>query len=201
MWRSAILLLLLSASVRAWDGAAVELATQMRAAGLDSNECYQVRNLVFTKEDIRFYLTEGFLIFGKPVDGRRRSAVFVAEVEAGDAEVLVFPPSRSERLSLARTAGSPNLSEHFKLAVMIFSDDTYETLSRQIQEAGEPRRSPERGVLLEESWAGIVRNLTSSFETRLVHDALAADGTAKGFFHAAVSGANLGNFDLVYDPL
>jgi len=31
-----------------------------------------------------------------------------------------FPPSRAERLSLARAADSPNLNEHFKLAVMIF---------------------------------------------------------------------------------
>ncbi len=196
----AALLLWLPLTLPAATGAAAELVDQIREAGLDSSECYRVRDLDFAKEDVRFYFTDGYLIFGKPVNGRRYSAVFVAEVEAGDAEVLVFPPSRSERLSLARATGSPNLNEHFKLAVMIFTDDTYEVLSKQIREAGEPRQSPERGVLLEEAWTSMVRNLTASFETRLVRDLFSSRGPSAGFFYAGIAGERLGNFDVVYDP-
>ncbi len=167
---------------------------QIREAGLDSERCYRVRDLDFAKEDVRFYFTDGYLTFGKPVDGRRYSAVFMAEVEAGDAEILVFPPSRSERLSLARATGSPNLNEHFKLAAMLFTDDTYEVLSKQIREAGEPRKSPERGVLLAEAWNSGGPQSHSSFETRLVHDLFSSRGPSAGFFYAADCGGALREF-------
>src|SRR5512141_1402839 len=105
MKRLVVLLLLFTLRLAAWEGAAADLAARIQAAGLDPDQCYAVRDLSFTKEDVRFYLTDGYLVFGKAVDGRHYSAVFVTEAEAGDAEMLVFPPSRSERLSLARAAG------------------------------------------------------------------------------------------------
>ena len=95
----AALCLTLPASLWAWTGSAGELASQMRGAGLDRDECYHVRELTYVKEDLRFYLTDGYLIFGKSVDGHRHAAVFAAETDAGDAEVLLFPPTRSERMS------------------------------------------------------------------------------------------------------
>ncbi len=194
----AVLVLLLPPSLSAWSGPASELAGQLRSAGLDPDECYHVRDLAFAREDLRFYFTDGYLIFGKPVDGQRRSAVFAAETDGGDAEVLLFPATRSERMSLARSADSPNLNEHFKLAVMLFSDDTYRVMFKQIEAAG-AGKSAERGLLLEGEWNSVVRNLAASFETRLVSDALSAT-TARGFFFATVTGDRLGNFDLFYDP-
>jgi len=199
-WLALLLLLVVPVAQGAWEGTAAELAAQIRTAGLDRDECYRVREVNFAKEDLRFYFTEGYLIFGKPVDGRRHSALFLGEVEAGDAEVLVFPPTRSERLSMSRAAKSPNLNEHFKLAVMLFSDDTYEILSRQILDAGEPRKSPEMGVMLEQDWNYTVGNLASSFEIRLVEDALTPADPSMGFFFATVRGEQLGNFDILYDP-
>ena len=124
MKRLAAWLLLACLRLPAWDGAAADFANRIREAGLDPDQCYAVRDLSFTKEDVRFYLTDGYIAFGKPVDGRRYSAIFLTEAEDGDAEVLVFPPSRSERLSLARAGATPNFNEHFKLALMLFTDDT-----------------------------------------------------------------------------
>jgi hypothetical protein len=200
MKRLAALFLLACLRLPAWEGAAADLASRVREAGLDPDQCYAVRDLSFTKEDVRFYLTDGYVVFGKPVDGRRYSAVFLAEAEEGDAEMLVFPPSRSERLSLARAAGMPNFNEHFKLAIMLFTDDTYEMFSREIQRAAEPRKSPEWGLLLAEAWNPVLRNLVSSFETRLIRDSLDARGSAGGFFYSAVRGDRLGDFDVIYDP-
>jgi hypothetical protein len=201
MRRLAVLLLLLPFHLPAADGKAADLANQLRSAGLDGEECYRVRDLSFSKQDIRLYLTDGYLIFGKAVDGRRHSAVFVADDDGGDAEILLFPPNRSERLSLARATDSPNLSEHFKTAVMIFTDDTYATLLKQILEPGDPRKSPERAVLLEQAWNSVVRNLTSSFEVRLVADIASSRTSADGFFYSAIGGGKLGNFDVMHDPL
>jgi len=179
---------------------AADLAAEVRAAGLDHEQCYRIRDLSLTKEDLRFYFTDGYLVFGKPVSGRRHSAVFLGDVEAGDAEVLVFPPTRSERMSLARRTKSPNLNEHFRLAVMIFSDDTYEVLREQIESGGRPQKTPEQGILAANRLDSVIRNLTSSFEVRLMEDVLGETPPAEGFFFASLRGEKLGNFDVLYDP-
>src|SRR5262245_54116659 len=99
---------------------AADLARGIGSAGLDPAACYRVRDISIVKEDARLYLTDGYLIFGKEIEGARISAVFTAEVEGGDAEVLLMPPTRSERRSLASYTGAPNLDEHFDAAVLIF---------------------------------------------------------------------------------
>jgi hypothetical protein len=194
------LLLFLPACLSAAEGRAAELARLIRETSLDQQECYRVRDLRFAKEDVRFYLTDGYLIFGKPVDGLHLSAVFTTEVGGGDAEMLLFPPSRGERLSIAKATGSPTFNEHFKLAVMIFTDDTYQTLYKQIHGGGAPRKSLERGVLMEQQWTSVVRNLISSFEMRVLQDLLGARRPSSGFFYAGIGSNRLGNFDVVYDP-
>ncbi len=179
---------------------ASDLAAAIRGAGLDPEKCYRVRDLSFTREDLRFYFTEGYLILGKPVAGRPVSAVFSGEVEGGDAELIVLPPTRDERQSLARFTGSPNLNEHFLGAVMLFTDDT----AREIEETLRRRNAqavPEAGLLLAASWDGVVRNLGDSFNIRLIEDLLGPDtaGAGQGFFYAAIRGRQFGNFDVQSD--
>ena len=177
-----------------------ELAHQVLDAGLDPRECFHVRDLQFGREDARIYLTEGYLIFGKEVGGRRVSAVFSADVEGGDAEILLLPPNRSERLSLASFTGAPNLDEHFQSAVFIFSDDTYPELLKLAGRGGEPRRDPEHGAGMLPDWDPVVRNLGQSFQVRLVKDLLGSRSAPNGFFYGALVGRRVGNFDFLYDP-
>ncbi len=187
-------------SLAATGGPTAELGRRIVDAGLDPDECYQVRDLRISREDLRIYLTEGYLIFGKAVDGSRLTAVFSGEVENGDAEVLLMPPSRAERMSLASYAQAPNLNEHFRTGVLIFTDETYADLLKQIQARGAPRKNAERGALLADQWNSVVRNFASSFQIRLVADLLGGNRRQNGFFYAAISGRKLGNFDLLYDP-
>jgi hypothetical protein len=194
------LALILSAFGARAETSVRELARRILDSGLDPDECYQVRDLRFAREDARFYLTEGILIFGKPVNGVRLSAVFSADVEGGDAEMLLLPPTRSERLSLASFAGSPNLNEHFHSAVLIFSDDTYPELMKLIAANGPPRKRPERGVLLAQQWDQVIRNLSQSFQIRTIKDLLGETRARTGFFYAGLAGKKLGNFDFYYDP-
>ncbi len=56
--------------------------------------------------------------------GRRLAAIFTADVDGGDAEILLMPPSKGERLSLASFTGSPNLNEHFIASIFVFTDET-----------------------------------------------------------------------------
>ena len=171
----------------------------VRETDLDPAECYRVHDLHIDKDDIHLYFTDGYLIFGKPVDGIRTAAVFTADVEAGDAELLLLPPDRSERKSLADYTGSPNLDEHLNSAVLLFGDRSYDELARQIHASEFNRRSLEMGVLMADQWSPIVRNLSASFATRLLLDLLSAR-PQQGCFIAAVTGKKLGNFDVIYEP-
>jgi hypothetical protein len=195
--RSLILVLLLTLRL-AHATTAADLARQLKQASLDPDECYRVSELNFNKEDIKLYLTSGYLIFAKPIAGFRPAAVFVSTTVAGDAEVILMPPVRSERMSLANFTESPNLDEHLKAAVFIFTDGTGENLLARIHDSA-LKNVPEVGNLLGDQWNGTLRNLTSSFETRLVYDMLAGDRKS-GLFYIAVSGNQLGNFDILYDP-
>ena len=179
-------------------GTAAEVAHSIREIALDPEECYRVRELTLIKEDIRFYLTDGYLIFAKPVAGRRIAAVFTADVEGGDAEVIVMPPSRAERRSLASYTGSPNMDEHISSGVLLFSDNTYQDLAAQIRAHPFNRKVPEMGLLQAGQWSGVLRNIATSFETRLSLDLLT--GAGGGFLGAALTGRKLGNFDVLYDP-
>jgi hypothetical protein len=183
-------------------GAAADLARDIGEISLDPGECYRVRDLTIVKEDARFYLTDGYLIFTKPVAGARVAALFTSEVEGGDAEVLLMPPSRSERRSLASYTGSPNMDEHFDSAAFVFSDDSYREITAQFSSNPTNRKVPEMGMLLADKWTSTVRNIAGSFETRLVLDLLDAHGAApsQGFFEATLHGKKAGNFDVTYDP-
>jgi hypothetical protein len=195
-WVCALLLCpcLAYATVRASD-----LARDIREISLDPAECYRVRELALPKDDARLFFTDGYLIFAKPVAGVRTTAVFTTEVDGGEAELLLLPPNRAERRSLASYTGSPNLDEHFTAAVLMFSDDTYARLTEQIRQNPFNRKSPEMGELMAENWASVVRNIAASFQTRLVLDLLSGDPRRPGFFAASMRGKKLGSFDLYYD--
>ena len=179
---------------------AADLARSIRETALDPEECYRVRELTIVKEDIRIYLTDGYLIFAKPVAGRRIAAVFTSEVEGGDAEIIVMPPNRGERRSLASYTGSPNMDEHLSYGVLLFTDDSYDAVVEQIRANPFDRKVPEMALLASDQWAGVLRNIASSFEARLALDLLSGTRSHEGFFAAALSGRKQGNFDVLYDP-
>lgn len=181
-----------------WADSAADVGAAVRAMKLDPDACYRVRDLNFQRDDTSIYFTDGYLIFGKPVAGRRVVAIFTATDPGDDGEVLMRPPNRSERLSLTMATESPTLDEHFGSALMIFTDSTAEELLKTIQD-GVPRPNAEIGVMLASRLDETVRNLCTSFQVRLVLDLLARK-PADGLFYAAFSGKKLNNFDFMFDP-
>lgn len=172
----------------------------MQKVTIDPESCYRVRDLSFSRgDDLRFYLNDGYLLFGTPVAGRRIAAVFIGDDEGGDAEVIVMPPTKGERLSLASFTGSPNLNEHFRQAVFLFTDDTADVLLNEIRQRDMPRRA-ERGAIAAREWDTTVQNLARSFAVRLTQQLAAGTGAERGFVYAALQGRKLGNFDIYYDP-
>jgi hypothetical protein len=186
-------------------GLAERLGGEVRSVSLDPEACFRARDLHFQRGDARIYLTEGWLIFAQVLEHgaqpgtRRIGAVFVAAESGDDGEILLRPPDRSNRASLAEATGSPNLNEHFSMAVLLFTDRTAEELLEQIHR-GEPKKSLEMGQVLAGRHESLLRNMASSFQVRIVLDLLAGRAE-RGFFFAAMAGKQLGNFDLLHEPL
>ncbi|MBM3795673.1 MAG: M1 family metallopeptidase [Acidobacteria bacterium] len=195
-------LLLLAALARLHAAASpAGVAAELRRLELDPAECYRVRDVPLTRGsgDIKLYFNEGFLIFGKPVAGRRISAVFAADVEGGDGEVLVIPPSKGERISLSAFTQTPTMNEHFRAALMLFTDDTAEALAAELKRR-DAQRTPDRGLLMAQEWNSVLGNLSGSFSIRLIQQVSGNLPASRGVFYAALQGRRLGNFDVSYDP-
>ena len=181
-------------------GAAADVARAIRENSFDRDECYRVRDLTLVKEDIHVYLTDGYLIFSKPVAGRPIAAVFLADTDGGDGEVMLLPPDRAERRSLATYIDSPNLDEHFRGAVFLFTGDVYDALKKQLPDNPANKKVPELGVLLDERWTSALRNLGAGYQTRLTLDLLGWPASRPGLLAAFFQGIKLGSFDVVFDP-
>ncbi len=197
MLRVAAFLLLSSCAIAAQSAA--DLARALREAPFDVNECYRVRDLKLVKEDIQFYLTDGYLIFSRPVAGRPIAAVFSAQVDGGDAEVIVFPPDRAERQSLAAYTKSPNLDDHFRNALFLFTGHEYSDLKSQIDANPDNKKLPEIGSILQENWTPLLHSIASSYQNRLVLDLFSPNKPA-GLLAAFIESPKFGHFDLIYDP-
>ena len=194
-----VLLLALASSLAAQTRSAAALGKLVVESGLDPNECYRVRDLELPIEEAQFYFTEGYLIFGKPVLGAPLFAVFSADVEGGDAEVLLMPPDRSERRTMAASVGSPTLNEHFSAGIFFFTDRQARNLLDKIRAGGTARKVPDLGALMADKFNETVRGLMASFESRIVLDLLTEGADGEGFFEAVLQGRKLGTFDVVHD--
>jgi hypothetical protein len=176
---------------------AAQLGRQILDAGLDPAECYWVRDLEISQEEARFYLTDGYLMLGRPVNGQPLTAVFSADTDGGDAVVLLLPSGRAERKSMAAYTDSPTLNEHFTQAAFVFTDETAQSLREQLV-ASDAKKVPDIGAVMQGRWGSVISNLMSSFETRLVLDLLTTNRKG-GFFEALLQGRKLGNFDVIHD--
>ncbi|HEX7360330.1 MAG TPA: M1 family aminopeptidase [Bryobacteraceae bacterium] len=176
------------------------IAADIAGLSIDPHQSYHVYDLRLERGGASIYLTDGVLSFTAPVDGRIIAAVFTsAEVETGDAEILLMPPRASERASLAAFAKTPNVDEHFTSALLVFTDNTARQLQAQIQ--ANPfhkllRRAPEAA----QNVVALFHNASAQVNTDIVDDLLSAKKPARGFFYAAMAGRTLGTFEFLYQP-
>jgi hypothetical protein len=179
---------------------AAAIGAELHRLELDPDACYRVRDLSYERPDARFFFADGWLVFARPVAGHRVAALYRASESSDDAELLLRPSNRSERASLAHSTGTPNMDEHFGMAVLLFSGGGEDLLGAVRDNGGKP--SPERGLLLAAELGDVVRRLASGMEVRIAHDLLTnASRQGEGLFFAAIVGKTLGLFDIVYDPV
>lgn len=171
---------------------AAALYRQLRSVGLDPGRVYQVREAGIDREDIHITLTEGTLAFTESVEGRITGAFF-----EGDGEVLLVPPDRVERSSLALFTGAAILEEKFATAYFRFNDNTFELLQPYLR----PAESPEEFV---SKWNAAARSLAAADALRLLESftwqTTGPPGPGPGkLLHARISGQQMGTFDVFLD--
>jgi hypothetical protein len=181
-------------------GTGADVARAIRENSFDHEECYRIRDFSIVKDDLKIYLTDGHLIFAKPVAGRRIAAVFTADVEGGDGEVILLPPNRAERTSLAAYIDAPNLDDHFRAAIFIFTGADYDALLSQIPNNPANHKDPAAAAALDQAWTPALENLAASFQTRLVLDLAGGAAARSGFFAGLFSSPKLGTFEAIFDP-
>jgi hypothetical protein len=181
-------------------GTAADFVRALHENQFDRSECYRVRDISIVKEDLKIYLTDGHLIFSKPLAGRRVAAAFTADVDSGDGEVILLPPSRGERSSLASYTGSPNLDQHFRAAMFIFTGSDYDAILSQLPRNAANKKVTDVAAKLDDFWTPRLRGLSEGFETRMALDLIGGSAGHPGIFVGLFESSKYGNFDVIFDP-
>ncbi len=176
---------------------------RLRSAGLDPARVYRIRDVTLDRAAFHITLDDGTIAFTEDVDGHVSGAFF-----EGDGEVLLTPPDRTERASMALFTGGAILEESFATAYLRFNDDTFSKLQpylRPAQDAGD----------FISKWNETARNLAEADALRLLssfsRDLPVLDSAAKPvqppdtespkdqMLHVRVQGRKLGVFDVYFD--
>src|SRR5580692_9280806 len=102
---------------------AESLYLQLSNAALVKTRVYRVRDVSIDRAAIQITLNDGTIAFTEDVAGRVTGAFF-----EGDGEVLLAPPNRYERASMALFTNEAILEERFVTAYFRFNDDTFSEL-------------------------------------------------------------------------
>src|SRR5580765_3808514 len=97
---------------------AVALYRELLNPSFEAKDVYQVREASIMMEDLHISISDGTLAFTREVNGRITGAMF-----EGVGEVLLVPPNRAEKTSLALFTGTAVLEQRFQSAYFRFSDD------------------------------------------------------------------------------
>jgi Peptidase family M1 domain len=171
------------------------LYTRIRSAGLDPQRVYHVRDASIDRANLHLDLDDGTLAFTEDICGRITGAFF-----EGEGEILLRPPTREERGSLALFTGMAILEEQFSSGYLRFNDDTAANLQRYLTP------EPEGSEFIKE-WNDASRGLAEFDALRLLLDFShfltgPGDDSNRKFptlLHAHLLGKNLGSFEVLWD--
>ena len=173
------------------------LYLQLRNVGLDKSRVYHVRDVAIDRSSMHITLDDGTLAFTQDVAGHVTGAFF-----EGDGELLLRPPDRVERASMALFTGAAILEEGFSTAYFRFDDNTFADLKPSLR----PAEDAEGFV---QQWDDAARNLAPMDALQVFLDLsrfLPAQENAaipqtrdNVLWHARVQGKRLGTFDLYYN--
>ncbi|HWG40766.1 MAG TPA: hypothetical protein VN658_09460, partial [Candidatus Acidoferrales bacterium] len=168
---------------------AVALYRELLNPSFDAKDVYQIREVSIMMEDLHISISDGTIAFTREVNGRITGAMF-----EGVGEVLLVPPNRAERTSLALFTGSAVLEQRFQSAYLRFSDDKIANelrngLRGHAEDAQEfiARWQPPALLLARGDALPILQAMTS------------ASQPAASFLHLRIGGTTAGIVDIFFD--
>ena len=176
---------------------AAALYSRLSSVTLDEHRIYHVRGATIDRADMHLDLDDGTLVFTEEVCGRITGAFF-----DGEGEVLLRPPSRVERESLALFTGMAIFEEQFTAGYFRFNDDTAATLQPYLRPA-------DAGDFIQQ-WGELSTSLAEPDAFRLLVDFSHLLPTNAGFerpsafpamLHAHLVGKKVGDLELYWDAM
>ncbi|MGC2694602.1 MAG: M1 family aminopeptidase [Candidatus Angelobacter sp.] len=168
---------------------AVALYRELLNPSFDPKDVYQVRDVSILREDLHISISDGTLALLREVNGHVTGAVF-----EGVGEVLMVPPNRAERTSLALFTNSAVLEQRFQSAYFRFFDDAV------VQELRSGFRSPaEDAQEFISRWQEPARTMARGDALPILQGMTSAPETGSRFLHARFGGTAVGIFDVFFD--
>jgi Peptidase family M1 domain len=179
------------------------LYLQLRSVGLDSEHTFHIRGGSLDRSALHITFEDGEISFTTAINGHITGAFF-----EGDGEVLLRPPNRVERNSMALFTGMAILEERFATSYLRFNDDTFEELRPYLRESQVAKEFSSR-------WNETAHNLADADALRLLSTFSRflpvaaggevappiADSTPDRMLHIRLQGQQLGTFDVFFDSL
>ena len=194
--RSTLFVLWCLATVRfssAADRTPHELYDALNALRLDSATTYQlsaVNRVELRRGDVEIYFEDGKHAFFAPIDGRITGFVF-----AGRGHALAFPRDPVEKQQMGHFLGATVLDQVFLSAYVRFTDNSADDLLRQFRTAN---LTPQKDSLFTAGSDSFLAPFNLSQSLRILEDFTTEN--PKPYFYAALEGAEVGSFDVLYDP-
>ena len=167
-----------------------EVLNQLHNVKVDPGQVYLLRHAQLIRDRVKIFFNRGYIGFFTKAAGEITGAVYI-----GEGEILLIPPTRVEKESLARFIHSPILEEQFTMAILRFTDQTARELIA-VAERPEPD-DPERPPDFPQKWNSAPRLFALEDSPRIFEDLL-GDRTLP-YFHARLEGASLKWFEVVDD--
>ena len=155
---------------------------------LSAADVHKIRQVAIDREDLHVVLTDGTIAFIQAVDGHITGAVF-----EGEGEILLVPPGRAERTSLALFTKQSVLDEHFRTVYLRFFDD------KLVDELRAGFREPEDAQEFVNRWQEPVRTLARSDSLVLLQSMTNSGDVASHYLHLRLLGSTLGLFDVFFN--
>ncbi|HKR96917.1 MAG TPA: hypothetical protein VJW55_16185, partial [Candidatus Angelobacter sp.] len=155
----------------------------------DLKDVYTIREVSILREDLHISISDGTIAFTHSVDGHVTGAVF-----EGVGEVLLVPPNRAERTSLALFTGAAILEERFQSAYFRFSDDK---LADELRSGF--RGHPDNAAEFIAHWQEPARILARGDALPILQGLTSSPSAHSRFLHLRIDATEAGVFDVFFD--
>jgi hypothetical protein len=167
----------------------VALYRELLNPSFDPKDVYTIREVSILREDLHISISDGTMALMRDVNGHATGAVF-----DGDGEVLLVPPNRAERTSLALFTGSAVLERRFRSAYFRFSDDQ---LAAELRSGF--RGHTEKAEEFIARWQESARLLARGDALPILQGMTSTPEAAPRFLHLRIGETNVGIFDVFFD--